>query len=228
MVVRDIEARGITDPRVLDALRTVPRERFLPTELGEFAYDDTPLPIEEGQTISQPFIVASMAEAAELTATSRVLEIGAGSGYSAAVLGLVSGRVWTIERHEPLATRARQRIDDLDYDNIHVIVGDGTLGLPEEAPFDAIIVTAGGPSVPDALIEQLADGGRIVIPVGTDARAQRLLRIRRRGTDITEEDFGAVRFVPLIGAQGWEPPEGQSSPIPSDCEHDATAVRHRR
>ena len=215
MVERDIESRGIVDPRVLDALRSVPRERFLPPELAEFAYDDTPLPIEEGQTISQPFIVASMAAAAELTATSRVLEIGTGSGYGAAVLGRVGGEVWTIERHEPLALRARQRLEELGYADVHVIVGDGTLGLPEEGPFDAIVVTAGGPTVPPALLEQLADGGCLVIPVGTEARGQRLLRIRRRGDETVEEDLGAVRFVPLIGAQGWEPPSGQSPVVPA-------------
>jgi protein-L-isoaspartate(D-aspartate) O-methyltransferase len=218
MVERDIAQRGVTDVKVLEALRTVPRERFLPDRLAEFAYDDTPLPIEEGQTISQPLIVAAMAAAAELTPESRVLEIGAGSGYGAAVLGHIAAEVWTIERHEPLATQARERLEDLGYDNVHVVYGDGTLGLPERRPFDAIVVTAGAPMVPEALIEQLAEGGRMVIPVGPDSRGQRLLRIRRRGADIVEEDLGPVRFVPLIGEQGWKSAEGRALVVP----------RHRR
>lgn len=198
MVDRDIQQRGISDPRVLLAMRTVPRDRFVPEQLAESAYDDTPLPIGEGQTISQPFIVAAMAAAAELVPTSRVLEVGAGSGYGAAVLGCVAGEVWTIERHEVLAEGARAELERLGCDNVHVIWGDGTRGLPEQAPFDAIIVTAGAPVVPESLIEQLVDGGRIIIPVGPETSGQRLLRIRRENHEIIEEDLGAVRFVPLI------------------------------
>ncbi len=214
MVDREIARRGVADQRVLSAMRVVPRERFLPRQLAEFAYEDTPLPIEEGQTISQPFIVATMAAAAQLTPSSRVLEVGAGSGYGAAVLSRVASEVWTIERHEFLATQARQRLQDLGYDNVHVVCGDGTLGLPEEAPFDAIIVTAGAPVVPEALIEQLTDGGRLIIPVGPETRGQRLLRIRREGHDIVEEDLGPVRFVPLIGDQGWTPSQAHTLVVP--------------
>lgn len=214
MVDREIARRGVADQGVLSAMRLVPRERFLPWQLAEFAYEDTPLPIEEGQTISQPFIVAAMAAAAQLTPSSRVLEVGAGSGYGAAVLSRVASEVWTIERHEPLATQAQQRLQDLGYDNVHVVCGDGTLGLPEEAPFDAIIVTAGAPVVPEALIEQLTDGGRLIIPVGPETRGQRLLRIRREGHDIVEEDLGPVRFVPLIGDQGWTPTQAHTLVVP--------------
>lgn len=214
MVERDIASRGVTDEAVLDAMRTVPRERFLPEDLAEFAYEDTPLPIAEGQTISQPMIVALMAEAAELDAGSRVLEIGAGSGYGAAVLSRIAAEVWTIERHALLADQAAARLADLHYDNANVIHGDGTLGLPERAPFDAIVVTAGGPSIPEALVEQLVDGGRLVIPVGPETRGQRLLRVRRTGDDIVEEDLGPVRFVPLIGKQGWRPSGERTLVVP--------------
>jgi protein-L-isoaspartate(D-aspartate) O-methyltransferase len=214
MVERDIASRGVRDPRVLEALRTVPRERFLPERLAEFAYDDTPLPIDEGQTISQPLIVAVMAEAAELEPDSRVLEIGAGSGYGAAVLSRAAAEVWTIERHELLAEQAARRLEELGYDNATVVIGDGTLGLPEQAPFDAVVVTAGGPSIPEALIEQLVDGGRLIIPVGPESRGQRLLRVRRRGDEFDEEDLGPVRFVPLIGQQGWRNPEGRALVVP--------------
>ena len=206
-----MEARGVHDPAVLDALRTVPREAFLPEHLAEFAYEDTPLPIEEGQTISQPFIVAAMAEALELGAHDRVLEIGTGSGYAAAVLGEIAEEVYTIERHRPLADQAERRLRELDYRNVHVLCGDGTLGWPEHAPFDAILVSAGGPEVPRVLVEQLAPGGRIVIPVGPDLRDQRLLRVTKASDGTTNiEDLGGVRFVPLIGAGGFA--EGAEAP----------------
>ena len=211
MVERHVEARGVHDPAVLDALRTVPREAFLPEHLAEFAYEDTPLPIEEGQTISQPFIVAAMAEALELGAHDRVLEIGTGSGYAAAVLGEIAEEVYTIERHRPLADQAERRLRELDYRNVHVLCGDGTLGWPEHAPFDAILVSAGGPEVPRVLVEQLAPGGRIVIPVGPDLRDQRLLRVTKASDGTTNiEDLGGVRFVPLIGAGGFA--EGAEAP----------------
>jgi protein-L-isoaspartate(D-aspartate) O-methyltransferase len=199
MVDRDIRQRGVTDERVLEAMGTVPRERFLPEALAASAYDDRALPIEEDQTISQPYIVALMAASAELTPTSRVLEIGTGSGYGAAVLGRVAAEVWTIERHESLADTARTVLAALDLANVHVVFADGTAGLPERAPFDAIIVTAAASVVPEPLLEQLADGGRLVIPVGPDPSGQRLMRIRRDGAEFVEEALGAVRFVPLIG-----------------------------
>ncbi len=221
MVRRQIAARGVTDPRVLAAMGEVPREAFVPERLTEFAYEDTPLPIEEEQTISQPYIVAAMAEALALGAGDRVLEIGAGSGYAAAVLGRIAGEVWTIERHPALAELARGRMERLGYGNVHVLHGDGTLGWPEAAPYQAIGVAAGGPEVPAALVEQLAPGGRLVIPVGADPREQQLVRVIKRQDGSTErEDLGPVRFVPLVGAQGWteegtlpeKPPE--VSPVP--------------
>lgn len=204
MVERQILGRGVRDERVLEAMRTVPREAFLPESLAELAYDDTPLPIEEEQTISQPYIVALMAEALELKPADRVLEIGAGSGYAAAVLSRVAREVYTVERHGSLAGLARERLRRLGYGNVQVLHGDGTLGWPEHAPYDAIVVAAGGPDVPRSLQEQLAPGGRLVIPIGSDPRTQELIRVRRTGPDQWErEDLGAVRFVPLVGAQGW-------------------------
>jgi len=204
MVRHQLAARGIADRRVLDAMGTVPRESFLPERLAELAYEDTPLPIEEGQTISQPYIVAAMAEALELGPEDRVLEIGAGSGYAAAVLGRMAGEAWAVERHETLARLARERMEKLGYGNVHIVVSDGTLGWAEHAPYDAIVVAAGGPDVPPALLEQLAPGGRLVIPVGSDPRLQELIRVRKREDGSSErENLGAVRFVPLVGAQGW-------------------------
>jgi protein-L-isoaspartate(D-aspartate) O-methyltransferase len=204
MVDEQIAARGVVDRAVLDAMRVVPREKFVPPSAAEFAFEDSPVPIEEGQTISQPYVVALMAEALELTARDRVLEIGAGSGYAAAVLSRIAAEVYTIERHAVLAELARSRLKDLGFDNVQVVHGDGTLGLPERAPYDAIIVAAGGPSVPETLRSQLAIGGRLVIPVGATPRAQELVRVRRIGEhEYRQEDLGAVRFVPLIGAQGW-------------------------
>jgi protein-L-isoaspartate(D-aspartate) O-methyltransferase len=201
MVQRDIVARGVRDPRVLDAIGCVPRERFVPPELVEFAYGDRPLPIGSGQTISQPFIVALMTEALELGPDDRVLEIGAVPG--AAVLARVAAEVWTIERHAPLAEEARRVLADLGVTNVHVLTGDGTMGWPSAAPFDGIVVTAGGPDAPMALLEQLVEGGRLVIPVGAEMSGQRLVRFRRRGTGYVEDDLGPVQFVPLIGEQGW-------------------------
>jgi len=203
MVRLQLARRGIRDPKVTRAMTRVPREKFVPEELAEFAYDDTPLPLPENQTISQPYVVALMTEALELDDDDRVLEIGTGSGYSAAVLAEIAAEVFTIERHPSLADAARARLEALGYDNVHVRCGDGTLGWPEEAPFDAIVVTAGGPAVPRSLREQLAQGGRLVIPVGVE-RVQRLLRIRRTDEDrYDEEDLGPVLFVPLIGEEGW-------------------------
>lgn len=211
MVERHIQSRGITDPRVLAAMSAVAREEFLPPELGEFAYTDRPLPIESGQTISQPYIVALMADETKLKPDDSVLEIGTGSGYAAAVFAKIAARVFTIERHAALAGTAMERLERLGYHNIEVRCGDGTLGWSEHAPFDAIIVAAGGPDVPRALLDQLAIGGRLVIPIG-ESHAQSLVRVTRRSeSEFIREDLGGVRFVPLIGAQGWaEPPIDQA------------------
>lgn len=204
MVDTHLARRGIRDKRVLQAMRIVPRERFVREGLEEFAYEDSALPIEEEQTISQPYVVAAMAEAAELQPGDRVLEVGAGSGYAAAVLGQVAGEVFAIERHAALGELARKRISALGYVNVNIRIGDGTRGLEDEAPFDAILVAAGGPDVPDALKQQLAIGGRLIIPVG-NADEQKLCKVRRIGESrFEEEDLGAVRFVPLIGEQGWK------------------------
>jgi protein-L-isoaspartate(D-aspartate) O-methyltransferase len=203
MVERQLRARGIRDPAVLRALETVPREAFLPPELAEHAYEDRPLPIEAGQTISQPYIVALMTEALALRPDEDVLEIGTGSGYAAAVLSQVARRVFTVERHAELAELARARMAALGYSNVEVRCGDGTLGWIEHAPFAGIVVAAGGPDLPHTLLQQLALGGRLVMPVGT-SRAQNLVRVTRVGaTEFRREDLGAVMFVPLIGAHGW-------------------------
>ena len=199
MVQQQIEARGVDLPAVLDAMRSVPRERFLPEELDEFAYHDAALPIAEGQTISQPFVVALMASALDPKPEHRVLEIGTGSGYGAAVLSRIVREVYTVERHASLAAAARQQLDELGYRNVVVRHGDGTLGDPEHAPFDGIVVTAAGREVPKPLLEQLAIGGRMVIPVGEEGSVQRLRRITRTAQDdYTDEDLGEVRFVPLV------------------------------
>jgi protein-L-isoaspartate(D-aspartate) O-methyltransferase len=204
MVKLQLEGRGISDPRVLEAFRAVPREAFVPDELAEFAYRDAPLPIGEEQTISQPYIVAVTMEALGLTGNERVLEIGTGSGYAAAVLSRTAKEVFTVERLESLATQARERLERLGYGNVQVLHGDGTLGWPEHAPYDAIAVAAGGPEVPKALLSQLAPGGRLVIPVGPDESSQTLMRVTREGPEtFREEPLTAVRFVPLIGEQGW-------------------------
>jgi protein-L-isoaspartate(D-aspartate) O-methyltransferase len=204
MVRVQIESRGVRDRHVLDAMRSVPRERFVEQGFEEFAYEDGALPIAAGQTISQPYIVALMIEAAELGPSDRVLEIGAGSGYAAAVMSRIAGRVFAIERHGALGEAARRRFKDLGYDNIELRVGDGTLGWAEAAPFDAILVAAGGPQAPPALKQQLAIGGRLIVPVGGDERQQTLRKLTRRGeAEFEEEDLGAVMFVPLIGEQGW-------------------------
>ena len=213
MVDQQILSRGVRDPAVVSAMRTVPREAFIEERLLDFAYDDAPLPIEEGQTISQPFIVAVMVEALELSPDDGVLEIGAGSGYAAAVLSRVAGEVHAVERHATLAELAQQRARRLGYDNIEIIQGDGSLGWIEHAPYDAILVSAGGPDVPQTLLEQLAIGGRLVMPVGDEPRGQELLRIVRTAEhEYDQSSLGKVQFVPLIGSQGWSL---DGTPLPS-------------
>jgi protein-L-isoaspartate(D-aspartate) O-methyltransferase len=208
MVEHQIAARGVRDRLVLEAMRTVPREAFLPENLREFAYEDTPLPIAAKQTISQPYIVAFMIEALGLHGGEKVLEIGAGSGYAAAVLAEVAGEVYTVERIEQLADQAGEALRSLNYLNVQVLCGDGTQGWPEHAPFDAIVVAAGGPRIPESLKEQLKVGGRMVIPVGSTATSQELVRITRVSeTKFETEDIADVRFVPLIGDEGWQEPK---------------------
>jgi protein-L-isoaspartate(D-aspartate) O-methyltransferase len=204
MISEQIEPRGISDPRVLQALREVPRERFVDAEFVNQAYEDRPLPIAEAQTISQPFIVALMAQAAQIKPSDRVLEIGAGSGYGAAVLSHLAQRVWSIERHPRLARMAGSRIAELGRANVTVLRADGTNGWPPAAPFDAIIVTAGGPAVPEPLKEQLNVGGRLIIPVGAHEGLQNLMKVTRiSAAEWIEEDLGPVQFVPLVGEHGW-------------------------
>ena len=204
MVERDIAARGVRDARVLAAMRVVPREVFVPPARRAEALDDRPLPIGAGQTISQPYIVALMCEALQLRGDERVLEIGTGSGYGAAVLSRLAATVDTVERVPELADRAARQLADLNLNNVRVHGGDGTLGWPEAAPYDAIVVTAGGPEVPPALLAQLAPGGRLVMPVGSTRRWQDLVRVTHVGPDdFRSESLCDVAFVPLMGAQGW-------------------------
>jgi protein-L-isoaspartate(D-aspartate) O-methyltransferase len=202
MVEHQLARRGIRNPRILAAFRELPREVFVADDVAPDALADHPLPIGCGQTISQPYVVALMLEAAELRASDRVLEVGAGSGYAAALLGRLAREVVAVERHPELAREAAERIARLGIGNVAVHAGDGTLGWPEASPFDAILVSAGGPRVPAALQAQLAPGGRLVMPVGP-LGAQRLVRLVRSGAGFAEEDLGAVSFVPLVGAEGW-------------------------
>lgn len=217
MVLDQIAARGVSDARVLDAMRAVACEEFVPEDLREFAHTDQPLPIGEGQTISQPYIVAAMTEALLLQGGERVLEIGTGSGYAAAVLAHIASEVHTIERIAALANRARATLDRLGYRTVHVIEGDGTLGWPGAAPYDAIVVTAEGPHIPPSLRTQLKPGGRLVMPLAHSSFGQSLIRMTRgdNGED-RMEDLQPVRFVPLIGAEGW-----------SETQRSAVDDRHR-
>jgi protein-L-isoaspartate(D-aspartate) O-methyltransferase len=226
MVRGQIEARGIRDPSVLRAMREVPREAFVPPDQAEFAYHDSPLPIAEGQTISQPYIVALMAAALEIEPGDRLLEIGTGSGYAAAVLSRMAKEVFTIERHGALAEGARRALESLGYDNVHVLHADGTRGWPDHAPYDAIVVAAGGPEVPRALLDQLAVGGRVVIPVGPTPRLQELVRVTRVSeSEFARENLGGVRFVPLVGAEGWQDSGGSLlRPTGSLTEDGAGAI----
>jgi len=215
MIKNQLFARGVRSEAVLGALRKVPREAFLPERLREFAYEDAPLPIAAGQTISQPYIVALMTEALILDGGERVLEIGTGSGYAAAILAEIAAEVYTVERIGELAEKAASTLEALGYRNVHVVHADGTLGWAAAAPYDAIIVAAGGPEVPQSLKEQLKIGGRLVIPVGTDRRAQELVRATRTSDDkFTTEDIADVRFVPLVGQEGWAPEELPVPPRP--------------
>jgi protein-L-isoaspartate(D-aspartate) O-methyltransferase len=219
MVDQQIARRGISDPAVLAAFTEVPREAFVPESLADLAHADAPLPIAGGQTISQPYVVALTIDALGLRGGERVLEIGTGSGYAAAVLGRIAGEVYTVERLAALADTARDRLADLGYDNVHVLHADGTLGWPEHAPYDAIAVAAGGPAVPQALVDQLAPGGRLVIPVGEDPSSQVLVRVTRVGDELRTEELTQVRFVPLVGAQGWAQEEAaEPSPAASLAE----------
>ena len=202
MVREQIEARGMHDPRVCAAMREVPRHLFAGTDDPALAYDDRPLPIGSGQTISQPYIVAVMTEALRLRDGSHVLEVGTGCGYQAAVLSLLARDVVSIERHPALAERAAERLATLGYRNVRVIVGDGTRGWADEAPYDGMLVAAGAPAVPDALRRQLADGGRLVIPVGNEY-LQHLTVVTRDGDAFHQVVASACAFVPLVGEQGW-------------------------
>ena len=203
MVKNQIIRRGVHSPRVLQAMRDIPRHLFTPPEHRYLAYSDGPLPIGFGQTISQPYIVAIMSELLELRGDEIVLEVGAGSGYQAAILSRLARQVHTIERHAELAQYAETILKHLKLDNVQVHVGDGSLGLPKYAPFDGILVTAGAPKIPPALLDQLAQGGRLVIPVGGRG-GQYLERWRRDGTEFHQETIIPVAFVPLVGKLGWD------------------------
>jgi len=210
MVERQIRQRGIRSSRVLDAISSVPRHLFVPPHLLANAYRDEPLPIGEGQTISQPFMVAAMAEALSLEGSERVLEVGAGSGYQAALLSLLAREVIAVESQPNLAAAARERLAQLGYSNVRIVEGDGSLGWPSDAPYEAILVTAAAPAIPPPLIEQLAEGGRLVIPVGS-VKDQELLSVTIIGGKATQQSLFACRFVPLLGRYGWQPNSKDSS-----------------
>ena len=204
MVERQLRRRGIREPDILDAFRAVPREAFISEDYAHLAYGDHPLPIEANQTISQPYIVALMVQAAAITHGDTVLEVGAGSGYAAAVVSRIAARVVAIERQHDLVEVARQRLERLGYSNVLIVEGDGTRGCPDEAPFDAILAAASGSHVPSALIAQLAPNGRIVMPLGEPGLPQELVKVTKQDDGILkQENLGGVRFVPLIGEEGW-------------------------
>jgi protein-L-isoaspartate(D-aspartate) O-methyltransferase len=204
MIDRQIAARGLDDPRLLAAFRSVPREDFISGDYADYAYQDSPLPIESGQTISQPYIVALTIDAAGIKPGNKVLEVGAGSGYAAAVIGQIADQVIAIERHHELVELAQKRMERLGYNNVRIVEADGTLGWPAEAPFDAIVAAASGSHVPQSWIAQLKPGGRIVMPIGEPHGAQSLVKVTKQedGT-FKKQDLGGVRFVPLIGAEGF-------------------------
>jgi protein-L-isoaspartate(D-aspartate) O-methyltransferase len=204
MIERQIESRGIREPTILEAFRAVPREEFLSEEYRDLAYGDHPLPIEAGQTISQPYIVALMIQAGEIRPGDRVLEVGAGSGYAAAVISRIAGQVIAIERHPDLVKIASERIRRLGYDNVRIVEGDGSRGWEPEAPYDEILAAASGSHVPPQWVSQLAVGGRIVMPVGEPGWIQKLVKVTKGPAgQLISEDLGGVRFVPLIGEEGW-------------------------
>lgn len=212
MVAKQLERRGVIDRALLQAMKDVPREAFISPDLQEFAYEDRPLPIAEGQTISQPYIVARMIEAAQIKSGDRVLDVGTGSGYAAAVVSRMAAHVFSIERHRELADSARRALQNLGYDNVEIRHGDGTLGWAEHAPYDAILVAAGGPEIPDTLRKQLKIGGRLIIPIGEYESHQKLVKVTRDAEhSFHEEELESVTFVPLIGSGGW-----------SETGHDAT------
>lgn len=202
MVERQLRGRGIRDERVLAAMGEVPRELFVPPKMRHRAYSDSALPIAEEQTISQPWIVAAICQALELTGPERVLEVGTGSGYSAAVLSLLAAEVVSVERHGELARGARDALTSLAIENVELLVGDGSRGVPERAPFDAIAVHATAPAPPPTLLAQLADGGRLVVPIAGE-EVDVLTVLRRHGEEIEREAIGPCRFVPLIGEEGF-------------------------
>jgi len=218
MVDRQIAARGLDSPALLDAFRAVPREEFIAPSYAGYAYQDSPLPIESGQTISQPYIVALTIDAAEIGGGDEVLEVGAGSGYAAAVIGQIAAKVTAVERHPELVRLAQERMERLGYDNVRIVEGDGTLGWPEGAPFDAIVAAASGSHVPKSWINQLKPGGRIVMPIGDPHSVQSLIKVTKRedGT-LDREDLGGVRFVPLIGREGFRDAGGEApiAPLPA-------------
>ncbi len=204
MIERHIEGRGLDNPALIAAFRAVPREAFVSGDYAEGAYADSPLPIESGQTISQPYIVALTIDAAEIGPGDKVLEIGAGSGYAAAVIGQIARQVIAVERHHELVRIADERMRRMGYDNVVIVEGDGTLGCPEEAPFDAIVAAASGSPVPQVLLDQLKPGGRIVMPLGDPGAIQRLIKVTKHEDGTLEQaNLGAVRFVPLVGAHGF-------------------------
>lgn len=205
MIEQQLKTRGIESERVISAMREVPREEFIKKELVDYAYQDGPLPIGEDQTISQPYVVALMAEALQIGTIDKVLDIGTGSGYAAAVMSKLASEVYTVEYHKRLAQSASERFKRLGYDNIYVLHGDGTKGWPEHAPYDAINVAASGNEVPQALKDQLADDGFLIIPVGENPRTQHLVRLHLVKGEIKKERLGRVQFVPLIGMPGNPP-----------------------
>jgi len=205
MVERQLKRRGIGEPHILNAFRDVPREAFISPQYAHLAYGDHPLPIEAEQTISQPYIVALMIQAARIRPGDRALEVGAGSGYAAAVIGRIAGRVVGIERQHELVEVARVRIQRLGYDNVEIVEGDGTKGWPDGAPYNAILAAASGTHVPQPLIDQLAPGGRLVMPLGEPGWGQELVKVTKGpGDKLIRENLGGVRFVPLIGEEGWK------------------------
>lgn len=204
MIERQLRRRGISEPEILDAFRAVPREAFVGDDVAHLAYGDHPLPIAAEQTISQPYIVALMTQAAAIRPGDRVLEVGAGSGYAAAVIGQIAGKVIGIERQHVLVESARERLKRLGYDNVEVVEGDGTKGWPDAAPFDAILAAASGSHVPEALVAQLAAGGRLVMPIGEPGWVQELVKVTKEDNGVLRrESLCSVRFVPLIGEEGW-------------------------